>query len=172
MANATTLIPRGVAKVSNSPTLAVQSYFIAYGLMKGYSLANIKWMCKQFRLETASGTSNVFESFHNVSGMGCVQVRENKQNGCYTAPNGENIGTYKNVNDSVCCRFLWDAYFGFDTDKRSTLYPAVVSERYHGSPDYMASVDAVSVPNWNLSIMLTLATLPLEFLLIKKIWNF
>lgn len=104
--------------------------------------------------------------------MGCVQVRKHKQNGCYTAPSGEAIGTYPNVSDSVCDRFLWDAYWGFNTDKRSANYPAVVSERYHTSPNYLASVNAVSVPNWSLSVVLTLATLPLEFLIIKKLWNF
>lgn len=104
--------------------------------------------------------------------MGCVQVRENKQTGCYVATNGENIGTYPNLGDSVCDRYLWDAYWGFDSDKRSTGYPANVSERYHASPQYLASVNAVSVPDWNLSVALTLATLPIEFLLIKKLWSF
>ena len=104
--------------------------------------------------------------------MGCVQVRQHQQTGCYVAPNGENIGIYANIGDSVHCRFMWDAYWGFDTDKRSASYPAAVGTKYHESANYVAAVNAVSVSNWGSTLALTLATVPIELFLIKKLWKF
>jgi len=161
-----------VSKLTNSPTLKAQALIVGYGLLKGYSLSNIKWLCKQFRLETGNGESNVFKSFNNAFGMGCVQQRQHLQNGCYVAPNGENIGTYASIANSVYCRYMWDAYWGFDTDKRSTGYAEVVGTKYHESAAYVAAVNAVSVSNWGTTVALTLATVPIELFLIKKLWKF
>ena len=172
MVSAITALPVLVAKLTNNPTLKAQALIVGYGLFKGYSLNNIKWLCKQFRLETGNGSSNVFKTYHNAFGMGCVQQRQHQQTGCYVAPNGENIGIYASIGDSVHCRFMWDAYWGFDTDKRSTGYAEAVSTKYHESATYMAAVNAVGVSNWGSTLALTLATVPIELFLIKKLWKF
>lgn len=172
MVSAITLIPRIVSKISKSKTLAVQSEILALGLLKGYSFSNIKFLIRQFRLETAHGTSNVYESFYNAFGMGCVQVRQHLQSGCYVAPNGENIGIYKNVSDSIACRFLWDDYFGFDTDKHTLMYSPNVASKYHESPDYLRRVDAVRITNWNATLFLTMLSLPIEAYILYRLWNF
>ena len=158
--------------ISKKPQIFTDALTIAIGLIRGYSLANLKWMCKQSVLESAASTSNVFQVCNNAWGMNAVTVRKTTQEGIYEAPNGEKLGVYPTLFAGALDRFYWDDYWGYSAYKRNTDYAQIVSNRYHESTGYAPAVDAVDNSAFRTAFVAVIAALPVELIILKMIWNF
>lgn len=115
------------------------------GLLRGYSWANVEWLLKQVQLETGRGSSKAIQQDNNAWGMSCVSVRPTNQVGCRELPDGNTLGKYASVEESVLDRFAWDDWKGLQGLKRSPAYPAEVNvQGYNPSGIYAYSVHSVS----------------------------
>lgn len=133
---------------------------------------NLRWMCKQSVLESASSTSNVFAVCNNAWGMNAVSVRKTTQEGTYEAPNGEKLGVYPTLFAGALDRFYWDDYWGYNGYKRNDDYPQIVASRYHESTGYNPAVYAVDNPDFPLALGSVILALPVELLIFRTVWNF
>lgn len=142
------------------------------GLARGYSWDNVSWMMKQIRLETGRGTSPGIQDDFNAWGMGCVSVRPTNQIGCRSLPNGENLGKYASVEDSVSDRFTWDDYKGLKELRKSPAYPGEVNAQgYNASGLYSAAVHQVDDSD-NRSVCYALGAIPVIGLLLVPIMKY
>lgn len=114
------------------PTLLLQ------GLLKGYSLKNLKWILNQAHLETGHFTSRIFRELNSPFGMSCVRSRKTTQIGCENLSDGNTAGVYSSRWSAINDRFLWDEEFGINP--RSNNYAKEVSKSYHPSSTYEQSV--------------------------------
>lgn len=145
MVNAITrLLGQFLALVTERPskywTALVSVY--ALGLPRGYSRSNLEWMCKQVALETGWGESKGLLEDSNAWGMSRVRKRPTTQTGWRELADGNTLGSYANVTDSVRDRFMWDEYFNTSELRKDPGYPKRVAERYlQEKPGYLDSVD-------------------------------
>lgn len=142
------------------------------GLLRGYSWDNVSWMMKQIRLETGRGTSPGIQNDFNAWGMGCVTVRQSNQIGCRTLPNGETLGKYRNVEDSVTDRFTWDDYKGIKGLRKSPAYPGEVNAQgYNPSGLYANAVHQVDGSD-NRTVCYALGAIPFLGLLLVPLMKY
>lgn len=145
MVNAITrLLGQFLALVTNQPSKYWQALLAVYalGLPRGYSRANLEWMCKQVALETGWGTSKGLLEDSNAWGMSRVRTRPTTQSGWRQLSDGNTLGQYDNVTDSVRDRFMWDDYWNTSELRKDPGYPRRVAERYlQEKPEYLDSVD-------------------------------
>lgn len=140
-------------------------------LPRGYSVKNVVWLCKQIAHETAWGTSNSIKQDLNAWGMNCVSLRKNEQSGCRETESGEVLGVYSSLWNSCRDRYMWDDYWGIDDFKKSEDYPQKVSVRYHTSSSYAAAVSGVDTGRVQRVLLTWAAIVPLELLLVFKIFK-
>lgn len=170
---------RLLLRLIKKDTGEVDSAIYTLALLQGYSTGNARWLAKQFRHETAHGTSYSFKNDLNAWGMNKVNVRPTTQTGSRPVGGsqailntGEVLGVYPSLWASVVDRFWWDSYWGLDAFKRSTDYPERVGEIYHASPSYSANVSAVNPSGYTTAVAVTWMMLPLEIFAIQKIWEY
>lgn len=155
-------------KSSNQiPTLLLQ------GILKGYTLRNLKWILNQAHLETGHFQSRIFLENNSPFGMSCVVKRQTTQVACENLPDGNTSGIYKSHWSAIKDRFLWDEEFGISPD--SQTYSQDVSERYHPDSTYEARVTNTRADLLGgfglLSWVLLLCPIPLLVVLLLMIKN-
>jgi hypothetical protein len=175
MVNLIAAIAARVASLLNNKSLAYNKAVasITYrALAKGYSISNISWLAKQIALETNWGTSNSIEVDLNAWGMNCVSSRETNQIGCREVSNFESLGQYASLDASCADRLSWDMYWGYDSYKRSTLYPEMVSQKYHTSTDYVNTVSAVNSRSARVAVWVSVFMIPTEAFLLWRLFKY
>lgn len=127
---------------------------ILYFLSKGYTFQACKFLVKQYQLETANGSSNLYLTNNNAFGMSCPMVRPTTMAYCSDLPDGNTNAGYKSIYQSIKDRYLWD--IEFNIDKRSLMYGQEVSNFYHPSVGYFGTVSGVSDKVYRNSLLLIL----------------
>jgi hypothetical protein len=174
MVNAMVQIAAWIATALNNKSLAFNKAVVSTtyrGLAKGYSFANIVWLGKQVAHETAWGTSMSMDVDNNAWGMNCVHTRETTQTSCREAQN-EVLGQYRSIDSSCADRFMWDAYWGFDADKRSPEYGQIVSSKYHTSDGYAPAVAAIDGSPVRTAVLAAILIVPVELFILFQIGKF
>jgi hypothetical protein len=147
-------------------------YVWFYGLLYGYSISNIQWMCKQVILETGWGGSRLLESNNNAFGMSCSNNPANLQIGCEQLSDGNTNAKFKSIKTSVKDRFLWDRkrFTVPYAHRKLSSYAQEVSDRYipSSSTSYYQSVTNLNV-NSGYIFLTYCIFIPVEILLIIKL---
>jgi hypothetical protein len=136
--------------------MTTQSKILVYFLIKGYPLASIKFLIKQYQLETANGESNLFHRNKNAFGMSCAQTRPTTLTDCETLSDGNTNAVFSSVWSSIKDRWLWDVYFNID--KKSPSYGVLVSEIYHPNAFYFTNVNTISNKVYETAFMIFVQT--------------
>lgn len=144
---------------------------LIYGLSRGYSLSNLRWIVSQSALETGYWSNLGTSQDNNVFGMSCVATRKTTQIACRSINEVETSGVYRSISSCVLDRFYWDNYWGLDSHKRSENYPAMVAERYHASSAYGSSVTTTDCPDFGAIGIAWLVVFPLEIGLVLKVFK-
>jgi hypothetical protein len=104
--------------------------------------------------------------------MNCVSSRETNQIGCREVSNFESLGQYASLDASCADRLSWDMYWGYDSYKRSTLYPEMVSQKYHTSTDYVDTVSAVNSRSARVAVWVSVFMIPTEAFLLWRLFKY
>lgn len=139
-------------------------YVCLVGLLKGYSMDNLVWICKQIRLETGGWSRGLIEG-RNPFGLGCAKKRPNNQVGCIDNED-VGIGVYSSIWKAVQDRFAWDEYWKIEPGEG---YPERVAAKYHLSDTYARSVASVSGVYMRNGLMRALASILLGTIVVKYI---
>lgn len=143
------------------------------GILKGYSLANIRWIIAQAALESDWGASNGATQHNAYFGMMVPSSREYVASGTYENADGQALA-YKSAWQCAKDRFMWDEDFTQSVlpHKAGSRYPKAVSSIYHGSASYEGAVTNLATlhkPEIQRAVLITLLVLPLEAYAIAKI---
>jgi len=137
----------------------IAAKIIAYFLLKGYPLSSIRFLVKQFQLETANGTSRLFFKNNNLFGMSCPLVRPTTIIGCDQLSDGNTNGVFRSLTSCMKDRRQWDTYFNIDINSPS--YGQDVSNIYHPDSDYFDHVVAISNDVFRKGLMICLLPFPI-----------
>jgi len=165
LATLLSLVQPDLTKAQSEVVLSV----VWFGLLKGYSVANMEWIVGQSWLESARMTNPNAQSYNNPFGMSKVVTRETTQIGYIELSDGNTFGTYTDITSATKDRFLWDRYFECDEYRRLPEYGTRVSKKYHESTAYNIAVANVSVKGVRTSLLLVLGIIPSTYLILKSI---
>lgn len=181
--SAITVIPALAQKLVNQKRkldwLALVSSVSLQGIVKGYSISNLKWIIAQAALESDWGNSNLATTHNSYWGMWQPRQREYFAEGIHSTNDGVANVVYLTYRSPWQCardRFAWDAEFNESVlpFKASPLYGEAVGSRFHGSSAYASAVRNVmesNIKELTTGVWVSLTVAPLELYLATKIFT-